>query len=409
MTWLSEVLGVASVSHFIAVIAFVVAVGMALGRVTIFGVSLRAAFVLLVGIVVGHYGMQFPELLQTDEAGVRHFLDPDILHFLQEFGLVLFVYAVGLQSGKQFFHVLAHGGLKLNVLAATVVALNVAIAIAIHYVCKIDMPTVVGILSGAVTNTPGLGAAQSVCQNSGVDPSVLASAYAAAYPLGVLGIIFTLVGIRFAFRIDLDAENLRLQAEKEASQKNAPAPSVPKTAPVIQIFVGILLGVILGSIPIHIPGVPQPLKFGIAGGSLIVAILLSAFGEKIKFPTQITTSANALMRVFGICLFLACVGLKAGETFVETIVNGGLVWVGLGAIVTIVPLAVVGVVGYAVCKVDYFTLMAVIAGSMTDPPALSYSVGTAKNDLPTVGYSTVYPLIMFLRIMTAEILVILFA
>lgn len=469
-----------------AVLAFVIAVGMWLGRFKICGVSLGATFVLLVGIAVSHFGMKYQDKLyeefkveipvaaqaetaavsaETEAASetvaadgetaenaegkeeaksktltvrfdrtskakdrqayleayhgdaapksVKHFFDPDVLYFVQEFGLILFVYAVGLAAGPNFFSAFAKGGLKLNFLAVCIVFGGVATAAVIHLVTGINIGTVVGILSGAVTNTPGLGAATTVYGELGGDGSLLATAYATAYPLGVIGIIFSIIAVRVIFGVNIDKENEKLRAEQAAAKSEAKTDGAKKEAghhpPVIEVFVGICLGMILGSFPIYVPGLSVPLKLGLAGGPLVVAILMGAFGEKIGFPTRISPSANALMREFGICMFLACVGLKAGETFVDSIMNGGLVWVGLGVIITVLPLMIVGPLAYKVFKVDYFTLMGVMSGSMTDPPALAYSSNAVGNDRPSIGYSTVYPLTMFLRIMTAQLLIIFFA
>ena len=484
-----------------AVLAFVIAVGMWLGRFKICGVSLGATFVLLVGIAVSHFGMkcqdklyeefkvEIPVAAQAETAAapaenaevaateapaenaetaadaatemvaenaeataeakeeakaktltvrfdrtskakdrqayveayhgeaapksVKHFFDPDVLYFVQEFGLILFVYAVGLAAGPNFFSAFAKGGLKLNFLAVCIVFGGVATAAVIHLVTGINIGTVVGILSGAVTNTPGLGAATTVYGELGGDGSLLATAYATAYPLGVIGIIFSIIAVRVIFGVNIDKENEKLRAEQAAAKSEAKTDGAKKEAghhpPVIEVFVGICLGMILGSFPIYVPGLSVPLKLGLAGGPLVVAILMGAFGEKIGFPTRISPSANALMREFGICMFLACVGLKAGETFVDSIMNGGLVWVGLGVIITVLPLMIVGPLAYKVFKVDYFTLMGVMSGSMTDPPALAYSSNAVGNDRPSIGYSTVYPLTMFLRIMTAQLLIIFFA
>ncbi len=417
MNWLVELLVGHGVGHILLVLSFVIALGMILGRIKIGGLSLGVTFVLLVGIAASHFGMQFPDLLYIDGKGARHFVDPAVVHFVKEFGLILFVYAVGLQAGPGFFSAFKSGGLKLNLLAMANIFLAVMITVVIHYISGIPMATMVGILSGAITNTPGLGAAQQAYANMGQDSSILGTAYAMSYPLGVLGIIFSIIAIRFIFKVDIDKENELLQTKvvqekkKQSDMKSVGLEQQVHTTlePLIPIFVGIFLGVILGSIQIPFPGIPQPLKLGLAGGPLVVALLMGAFGQNIKFPTQITCSAIALMRELGICLFLACVGLTAGEGFVETVMHGGLLWVALGVIITIVPLLFVGTLAYAVFKVDYFTLMGMIAGSTTDPPALSYSVGVAGNDRPSLGYATVYPLTMFLRIMTAQLLILFFA
>lgn len=479
MEWFVDILVGNGFAHTMATLAFVIAVGMWLGRFKICGVSLGATFVLLVGIAVSHFGMKWQDNLyeefkveipvaaqaeapadavaqnaenaqnaETTEAEaasqpatkatvrvkgkpaerqaymeayhadgdakiVKHFVDPDVLYFVQEFGLILFVYAVGLAAGPNFFSTFAKGGLKLNFLAVCIVFGGVATAAAIHLVTKIDIGTVVGILSGAVTNTPGLGAATTVYGDLGGDGGLLATAYATAYPLGVIGIIFSIIAVRAIFGVDIEKENEKLRAEQAAAKGNSQTDASKKEAghhpPVIEIFVGICLGMILGVFPVYVPGLAVPLKLGLAGGPLVVAILMGAFGEKIGFPTRMSPSANALMREFGICMFLACVGLKAGETFVNSVMNGGLLWVGLGVVITVLPLMIVGPLAYKVFKVDYFTLMGVMSGSMTDPPALAYSSTAAGNDRPSIGYSTVYPLTMFLRIMTAQLLIVFFA
>ncbi|MDR2170210.1 MAG: hypothetical protein LBP59_08725 [Planctomycetaceae bacterium] len=411
MDWINNLLVGSNVGHIVLVFSFVISLGVALGRIKIFGISLGMTFVLFVGIAASHFGMQFPESLYLDGKGHRHFVDPEVLHFVREFGLILFVYAVGLQVGPGFFTTFRTGGLKLNLLAVAIILSAVLITIVIHFVSGIPMPVMVGILSGAITNTPGLGAAQNAYASMGQDASILGTAYAMTYPLGVIGIILSIIAIRIIFRIDIDKENELLRSGQKSEQfetnkKNEK--QVSDEPHLIPIFVGILLGVILGSIPVYIPGVQQPAKLGLAGGPLVVAILMGAFGKSFRFPTHITRSAVLMLREVGICLFLACVGLIAGEKFVETIMGGGLLWVGLGVIITLTPLLVVGVLAYAVFKVDYFTLMGMMAGSTTDPPALSYSVGAVGNDKPSVGYATVYPLTMFLRIMTAQLLILLF-
>ncbi|MDR2643134.1 MAG: hypothetical protein LBC74_10105 [Planctomycetaceae bacterium] len=408
MSWLHDLLFGATVGHIVFVVPLVIALGVALGRIKIFGVSLGMTFVLFVGIAVSHFGMQYIDTTKT-----KHFMNPEVLHFIREFGLILFVYAVGLQVGPGFFTTFKTGGLKLNLLATAIVLLGVLVTVLLHYITGIDMPTMVGILSGAITNTPGLGAAQNAYANLNGDPNVLGTAYAMSYPLGVVGIIFSIILIRIIFKVDINQEsNKKPQATSESITSNAGATADKHIDEphLIPIFVGILLGVVLGSIPVYIPGVPQPVKLGLAGGPLVVAILMGAFGTKFYFPTKITKSAVLMLREVGICLFLACVGLLAGESFVKTVVDGdGLLWVGLGVIITLTPLLIVGVLAYKVFKVDYFILMGMIAGSTTDPPALSYSVGASGSDKPSIGYATVYPLTMFLRIMTAQLLIILSA
>jgi putative transport protein len=510
--------------------------------------------VLFVGLLLAHLGLR-----------INH----EVLHFMKEFGLILFVYSIGLQVGPGFFSSFKKGGITLNLLACGIVFLGVLTTVVLHFATGIQMSTMVGILSGAVTNTPGLGAAQQAYadMNHAQDPTI-AMGYAVAYPLGVLGIIASIILMKYIFRINLQKEtddinavagNKAGQVELVSLEINNPAiynraiaeikhliarnfvisrvlhdkqiaiassntilhegdkvyvattpadrqaimaflgKEVAMTqeqwdkldsqmvsrrimisksgvngksirhlnlrsnygvnitrvnrsgvdliaAPnlhlqvgdlvtvvgnenaiqtvehvlgnqmkrlnepnLIPIFIGIFLGVLLGSIPVMFPGVPQPVKLGLAGGPLIVAILISIFGPKYHLVTYTTLSANLMLREIGICLFLACVGLGAGENFVDTIVNGGgFTWIGYGFIITILPLLIIGIVARAVYKTNYYTLMGLMSGSMTDPPALAYSNATAGNDAPAVSYATVYPLTMFLRVLTAQLLVLFF-
>lgn len=558
MNWINDLLWGEGIGHSILLLSFVIAAGIQLGKIKVFGVSLGITLVLFVGIILGHFGFT-----------INH----NVIHFFKEFGLILFVYSVGMQVGPGFFSSFKKGGITLNMLACGIVFLGVVTAIILHYATGIPMPTMVGILSGAVTNTPGLGAAQQAFSDMyGSTDNTIALGYAVAYPLGVIGIILSIIFIRYVFRVNFDKENEQLNKE-DASHTNEAKPvslivknpavfgkSVGElsnllehrdfvisriwhdsdkqieiasantalmendkvfvitteqdaqtiktfigeeidmerkqwirmesqfinrriliTKPelngkrlgqlklrklyginitrinragvdlvatphltlqvgdrvnvvgtetavtnvekvlgnsmkrlnepnLITIFIGIALGIVLGSIPITFPGIPQPVKLGLAGGPLIVAILISRFGYKYKLVTYTTQSANLMLREIGITLFLACVGISAGDGFVDTIVNnGGFAWIGYGFIITTVPLLIIGCIGRYFCKVNYFTLMGLIAGSTTDPPALAYSNATAGNDAPSVGYATVYPLTMFLRVLTAQLLILFFA
>ncbi len=555
MDWLVELITGTGIAHAIMVLALVISIGLLLGKIKIFGISLGTTWILFFGIFLGHLGLE---------------IDPNVLHFLKEFGLILFIFSIGMQVGPSFFSSFKQGGITLNLLASGVVLLGVLTTYIIHVVTGIPIATMVGILSGAVTNTPGLGAAQQTYTDvtGTVDPTI-ATAYAVAYPLGVVGIILSIVLFRYIFRINFTRENNELDDKNESKMTEAHMfsllvenPSifgknireikhliqkefvisralhartqelvVPKTQTVlnegdkvlvvsnlknielieamigqriemgkeewnkldsqlvsrrisitksaingrsigslrlrnlfginitrvnragidliadsrlqlqlgdrvtvvgseesilnvekflgnslkrlrepnlISFFIGIALGVLVGSIPFIIPGIPQPVKLGLAGGPLIVAILISKFGPKYKLVTYTTMSANLMLREIGIAIFLACVGLGAGGNFVETVVNGGYVWIGYGVIITVVPLLIIGMIGRRVCKLNYFTLMGLIAGSMTDPPALSYANATAGNDIPAVSYATVYPLTMFLRVISAQLLILIF-
>ena len=558
MNWINDLLWGEGIGHSILLLSFVIAAGIQLGKIKVFGVSLGITLVLFVGIILGHFGFT-----------INH----NVIHFFKEFGLILFVYSVGMQVGPGFFSSFKQGGITLNMLACGIVFLGVLTAVILHYATGIPMPTMVGILSGAVTNTPGLGAAQQAFTDMhGVSDNTIALGYAVAYPLGVIGIILSIILIKYIFRINFDKENEQLNSEDSSHTNEAKPISLIVKNPaifnktvaelsnllehrdfvisrvwrdsnkqieiasantvlqendkvfvittetdaetiktfigeeidmerkqwirmesqfinrrilitkpelngkrlgqlklrklyginitrinragvdlvakpgltlqvgdrvnvvgtetavsnvekvlgnsmkrlnepnLITIFVGIALGIVLGSIPISFPGIPQPVKLGLAGGPLVVAILISRFGYHYKLITYTTQSENLMLRDIGITIFLDCVGLSAGDGFVDTIVNnGGFAWIGYGFIITFVPLMIIGCIGRYFCKVNYFTLMGLIAGSTTDPPALAYSNATAGNDAPSVGYATVYPLTMFLRVLTAQLLILFFA
>ena len=559
MTWIENLLFTpSSVAHTVLLYAFVIAAGVYLGKMKIFGISLGVTFVLFVGLLAGHFGF-------VGEA--------NIMHFMQEFGLILFVYSIGLQVGPGFFSSFKKGGMTLNLLATGIVLLNVAVACTIYFLAngRVEMPIMVGILSGAVTNTPGLGAAQQTLAQLHFDGKLdvvpeIASGYAAAYPLGVLGIILSMLIIRDIFKVKLDKESRQIEEETAASvlkphlvtykvenqlifgkpldelmklidrnfvisriKKSNNEVIIPQSSTIIEqgdlllivqsiqdedalkafigstvemdweaihapvvsrrilvtksefngrtigslrlpmgyrlnatrvnragvdllanpnltlqmgdrltvvgkledinrlaerlgnsmkrlnepnmitLFVGIFLGIILGSIPLAIPGMSSSMKLGLAGGPLVVAILIGRFGYKMKLVTYTSTSASLMLREIGICLFLASVGISAGGTFAETVFSGdGLLWVLWGFLITIIPLLIIGSIARGYYKINYFTLIGLIAGSNTDPPALAYANKTTSTDAPAVAYSTVYPLTMFLRVLTAQLLILLF-
>lgn len=562
MSWLTELItDNGSIAHAIFLYSLVIAFGVILGKIKIFGVSLGVTFVLFVGILMGHLQLS---------------VDPQILQFVREFGLILFIFSIGLQVGPGFFSSFKRGGLVLNGLAMLIIALNIVVAIAIYFgFGNIDITSLVGVLSGAVTNTPGLGAAQqTLTEIHGATPATadaikgMAMGYAAAYPLGVVGIILSMILVKVLFRINLDKEQQRLSEENEQSQlkphvvtlkvtnnlinnitvdrlhviidrnfvvsriKKASTGEVviPKLESIIEkddllllvissqeeeiyesiigpkvdmewetssgpvvsrrilvtkseysgrkigslrlrmgyklnatrvnragvdllanpnlelqigdritvvgnlddinrlaekmgnsvkrlnqpnmftMFIGILIGVIVGSIPISFPGISVPMKLGLAGGPLVVAILISCFGYKIKLVTYTSSAASLMLREIGICLFLASVGIAAGADFAETVFNStGLQWVLYGFIITFFPLLIVGIIARGKYKLNYFSILGLLSGSYTDPPALAYSNKTSNNDAPAVAYSTVYPLTMFLRVITAQILILALA
>ena len=550
MNWLESLLwDSSSVAHIVCLYAFVISVGVLLGKIKIFGISLGVTFVLFTGILMGHFGF----------TGETH-----ILHFIREFGLILFVFCIGLQVGPSFFSSFKKGGMTLNMLAVGIVVLNIAVALGIYFIDGgIDLPMMVGILYGAVTNTPGLGAAQEALNQLNYTGDPIALGYACAYPLGVVGIIGSIIAIRYICRVNLKKEEdelstqtsdmkhmphmLHLEVRNESidgkkllqikefmgrpfvcsrirhdghvsipnqdtefhigdqvfivcSEEDAEAviafigkeiqvdwekqdmPMVSRrilvtkseingkklgslhfrsmygvnvtrinrsgmdlfadpnlvlqvgdrvmvvgqqdavervagvlgnqlkrldTPNIVTIFVGIFLGILLGSLPIAFPGMPTPLKLGLAGGPLVVAILIGHFGHKLHLVTYTTMSANLMLREIGIVLFLASVGIDAGANFVQTVVEGdGLLYVGCGFLITVIPLLIIGAIARLYYKVNYFTLMGLIAGSNTDPPALAYANQTTAGDAPAVGYSTVYPLSMFLRILTGQMILL---
>ena len=546
-----------SVAHIALLYAIVIAAGVYLGKIKIGGVSLGVTFVLFAGILAGHIGFTAPT---------------PILTFVQDFGLILFVFMIGLQVGPGFFENFGSQGIKLNGLATLAVLLNIIVMFICYFVFfdtndKTNLPMMVGTLYGAVTNTPGLGAANEALGSVfGSNAPQIASAYACAYPLGVLGIIGAIILIRYICGIKLEKEEARLKEMEETSADKKPykmhlevtnkylegktllqvhdflnrdfvvsrlvhegelcipnrdtifhlgdqmlivcaeadqeaimafigpkldidfeqqdQPLVSKrilitnpkvngktlsslhfssvhgvnvtrvtrhgidlfasaglplqvgdkimvvgpedavervankmgnslrklNAPnIATIFVGIFLGLIFGSFPLAIPGMPVPVKLGLAGGPLIIAILIGRYGYKIHLVTYTTTSANMMLREIGLVLFLASVGIKAGAGFFETVIDGdGLLYVLTGFLITIIPILIVGPIARIRFKFNYFTIAGMIAGTYTDPPALAYSNSICSKEAPALGYSTVYPLSMFLRIFTAQIVVLFF-
>ena len=541
------------VAHSIFVLALVIAAGVALGKVKVRGISIGTAWILFVGIAVSHFGMG---------------IDSEILLFAKEFGLILFVYSIGMQVGPGFFSSFRKGGMRLNGYALMIVALGVGTACGVCRIFGIAPTTMVGILSGAVTNTPGLGAAQQAyIDATGVTDESIAMGYAVAYPLGVLGVLASMILLRYLFRVNVDAEDRRSQrvflqedqttgsvsvrlrnpmlagkslreirrlidrnfvvsrilhpdghvsladgrtsisegdvlyvvvsAKDEASvvaflgEKVTVDPGIwnrsnelvsrrivitrteingrhlgelrlrstfgvnvtrvnragvdlvansqlqlqmgdrltvvgtemslekvshmlgnsmkrLREPNLIPLFVGILLGVALGSLPVRFGSITQPVKLGLAGGPLIVAILMSRFGPRYHLVTYTTMSANLMLREIGIALFLATVGLGAGEGFVDTVIHqGGYRWIGYGFLITVIPIFITAFVARKWGRLDYFSLLGVISGGMTNPVALSFASAVSPNDRPAVSYATVYPLTMFLRVMTAQVLILL--
>lgn len=551
-----------SIAHVILIYAFAIALGVRLGKIRILGVSLGVTFVLFVGLILGHFNLA---------------VNAEILHFVREFGLILFIFSIGMQVGPGFFSSFKQGGLLLNGLAMLIIALNIAVALGIYFgFGNINATELVGVLSGAVTNTPGLGAAQQTMLEVNGDGSAVQSAvqsmsmgYAAAYPLGVLGIILSMIFIKLLFRVNLEKESEDIKNDNEQSllkpflvtfkvennlingmtiqkvhliidrnfiisriQRPTGEIVIPKSTTVlgegdllltvisaqdieayktvigssvemnwedvtqdhdvvsrrilvtnhdyngrklgslrlrfgyklnatrvnragvdllaspnltlqvgdrvtvvgklddinrlatkmgnsmkrlnepnmVTMFIGIFLGIVVGAIPMQFPGMTVPMRLGLAGGPLVVAILLSRYGYKLGLVTYTSSSANLFMRELGICLFLASVGLASGEKFAETVFNStGLTWVLYGFMITFIPLIIVGIIARGKFKLNYYSILGLMSGGTTDPPALAYGNKVANNDAPAVAYSTVYPLTMFLRVITAQILILALA
>ncbi len=549
-----------SVAHIVLLYAMVIAIGVYLGKVKVFGISLGVTFVLFAGIVAGHI----------------HFTAPTtILNFCQDFGLILFVFMIGMQVGPGFFESFKKDGVTLNALSVATILLNIAVMFGCYYIFydtseKSNMPMMIGTLYGAVTNTPGLGAATEALTSVFREAEMpqIASGYACAYPLGVTGIILATIAVRFLSKTKLKEEEDKLSAEEAENPHEKPhmmhlkvansylagrtlmqiseflnrdfvcsrylhdgQVSIPNRNTIFEvddellivcaeadcepikafigpeieaewnvelekqpmvsrrivvtnpsmngktlgkmhfssvygvnvtritrhgidlfagrnhhfhigdrvmvvgpednvnrvadmmgnsvkrlnapniatIFIGIMVGIIFGSLPIAIPGMPVPMRLGLAGGPLIIAILIGRFGYRVKLVTYTTTSANMMLREIGLVLFLASVGIKAGAGFWETVVAGdGLKYVYTGFLITILPILIVGTIAKMVYHFNYFMVMGMIAGTYTDPPALAYANQVCAHEAPGVGYSTVYPLSMFLRILTAQILVLFF-
>ena len=557
---MNELIFGTGIAHTILLFALVIATGIYLGRFKVKGVSIGSTWILFVGILLSHFGFR---------------ADPHILSFMKDFGLILFVFSIGLQVGPGFFHTFRTGGLKMNLLAFLMVILAVGVTLSIHFITGEDLRIMTGVMSGAVTNTPGLGAAQQTLSDAmsafGISQAVvadstssIASAYAVAYPLGVLGVIFLLIFFKAIFKVDIDKEKEALdnegneggnairasyqvcnpalfgmtvaslikddgdrfvisrishggvvetpgpatvlnegdnvlvitsQAHEEAVKilfgKELEIPfsewTAKKSSPVarkititrsgltgkklrelnvrslygvtvtrviragvelvanpnlylqmgdtllvvgdeegidkvarlfgnkasrlshpnlVPIFFGIVIGVIFGSIPISFPGVPQPVKLGLAGGPLIISILLGYFGPKMKITTYTTVSANMMLREIGISFFLAAVGLGAGANFISAIVNGGYWWILYGFLITVVPIIVTVLVARLALKLNFYQICGLIAGSTTNPPVLAFAQGAYGTDYTSVNYATVYPLSMFMRVLAAQLLIL---
>lgn len=395
MEWVTNLFAGEGLAPTILYLAVAVFAGLLLGKIKVKGITLGITWVLFIGIAISALGIT---------------LNHDMLHIVKEFGLILFVTGVGLQVGPGFFNSFKSGGLAMNLMALTGVVLGVLITVIIAKLSGENLADMAGVYTGAITNTPGLSAAQQAVGDLGIDGASdrLAAGYAVAYPLAVVGMIVSCILLRPLCRIDLKKEPT---VEAVSGQPSAVKEKVKSRSlnPLIPIFVIIALGILLGSIPIPV-GMKAPVKLGLAGGPLVVAILAGWIGVKKEwFGTDFTDGQGVhMLREVGIALFLAGVGLGAGGKFIET-VQVHYMWVVYGVIITMVPPLIVATFGRLVLKLNYYTLMGYIGGSHTDPPTLAFANTVAPDGckLPNMGYATVYPLTMFLRIFSAQLLVLL--
>lgn len=583
MEWLIKIINNPVLpAHLALLFALVIWLGVKLGKLKLGGISLGVTFVLFVGILAGHLYHTFVVAPSNGEMATAMANQTLIINFIKEFGLVLFVYCIGLQVGPGFFATFKKGGVEMNLLSTALIVLNIAVMLALYFIWfyspgdplnKKNLAMMTGTLYGAVTNTPGLGAANNILPrllggSADYDPGFnIGSSYACAYPLAVVGIIGATIAIRYICKVSLDKEAKEYEHANEADPSSVPEHFIlrvtnkavvghtlqelhnfvkgdfvcsrakkdgemfiPKENTVMEegmklyivtatsdkeaiialmgelidedwqketeeekryisqrliiskpevngmtfndlhfsslynvnvtrvsragmtlfarrnfrlqmgdhirvtgteeninrvraivgdtqkrleapnvgmMFLGILLGIFLGQIPIPIPGISEPVKLGLAGGPLVLGILIGAFGYKFKITAYTTNSANLMLREVGLVLFLAGVGVQAGATFWNTVSNGGYHYVWMGFLITVIPIMICGLYGRLKMKLNYFTLMGLIAGTNTDPPALAFANQTANNDAPAVGYSTVYPLSMFLRILTAQLILLI--
>jgi len=397
MNWFVNLMTNGGVGTTVLMLSVSIFAGLLLGRFKIKGITLGITWVLFVGIILSALGVS---------------CNHDMLHIIKEFGLILFVTAVGLQVGPGFFKSFKKGGMAMNLMALVNVALGVVITVIVAKSTGDSLFDMAGVYTGAVTNTPGLSAAQQAVRDLGMNDVAdrLANGYAVAYPLAVVGMILTCIVLRPLCRIDLKKEPTVSDDLVSNREKQATPLSQRHKVNLIPIFLIIALGIVLGSIPIPV-GMSAPVKLGLAGGPLVASLIGSWLGvKKGWFTTEFTESHGVwMLREVGIALFLAGVGLGAGSSFISTIQAGGYMWILYGFIITVVPPLLVALFGRLVLKMNYYTLMGFIGGAHTDPPTLAFAntVSPEGCKLPNMGYATVYPLTMFLRIFTAQLLVLM--
>ena len=396
--WFTNLLTNGGVGTTVLMLAISIFLGLLLGKIKVKGITLGITWVLFVGIGLSAVGV-----------ACNH----DMLHIIKEFGLILFVTAVGLQVGPGFFRSFKKGGLAMNIMALVNVALGVGITVIIAKMANQELTDMAGVYTGAITNTPGLSAAQQAVGDLGIEGASerLAAGYAVAYPLAVVGMIVSCLLLRWFCRIDLKKEPTEEIQNTQNTQNTPNNQSSSKKGCIllIPIFIIIALGIVLGSIPIPV-GMKAPVKLGLAGGPLVVALIAGWLGVKKGWYTTDFTDGQGvhMLREVGIALFLAGVGLGAGQAFVAT-VQTHYMWVVYGVIITMVPPILVTLFGRLVLHLNYYTLIGFIGGSHTDPPTLAFANNVAPEGckLPNTGYATVYPLTMFLRIFTAQLLVLM--
>ena len=391
------------------VLALTASLGLVIGSVRVRGVRFGVAGVLFSGLLFGHFG-----------AAVT---TPPVLEFARDFGLVLFVYAIGVEVGPGFAASLRRRGLPLNLIAAGTVIAGAVVAVVISRVAGIAVPVAVGMFSGATTNTPSLGAAQAVLSGMpgypGAETQLPGLGYAVSYPFGLFGVILSIAVARSAMHGRANSASVPLPAEDPPAPATAgdppssPAETViserPESLQVLPVFVGIALGVLVGSIPVHIAGLPAPLRLGMAGGPLVVAIALGAIGRFGPLDWRMPHAVDATFREVGIVLFLSCVGLRSGSSFVETLLHGGgLRWMAWAALITLIPLVAAALVARGMLRISYPTLCGLLTGSMTNPAALAFAQSLERSPETTQCYATVYPLTMVLRVIAAQLIVLLF-
>lgn len=403
MQWLNNIVfDTASLAHILLLYAVVIVLGGIAGKAKIKGVGFGATMVLFVGIIAGHFGFTAP---------------PEIISYIQHFGLILFVTCIGIQVGPKFFSSFKQGGTGMVMMTVLLIMLNIITMLGIQMVFfdKSEMPMLIGMLCGAVTNTPSLGAAGEALAQIGYSGPDIATGYACAYPFAVIGAIMSLVALRYLCVGGKEAgikpkmtEEVAVEAVKKAVASGKFPLKDNSYGVMITIFAVMILGIILGSIPVQIPGCPAPAKLGLAGGPLVAAIILGRFGGKVHLDTAVSSLANHLLRDLGLSLFFASVGIKAGAGFVDAIVNGDGLWYMLfGFIVAVLPMLIIGIVSNRMMKYTYNQTIGILAGSCTAPHSLAFSTSVAGNNVPATTYSMVYPFAMFLRIFSAQMLVLL--